>query len=133
MSKCDIFQKVKSGDTVAIEHFCKENGEDVNVKDDHEFTLIHWASTCGHKKVMEVLLRHGADANAKTKNKNTPAHNAAGSGCSTDVVEILIKAGADLNAKNILDESPAHKAAANGHTKILDYRILFSLARDTPV
>ncbi len=50
-------------------------------------------------KIIEILIKAGAELNIKDYNGNTPLHIASRSGYK-ELVEILIKSGADVNIKN---------------------------------
>ena len=51
----------------------------------------------GLADVVDALLQHGADAQARCKDGTTPLHKAARAG-NKAVVAMLIKAGADVSA-----------------------------------
>lgn len=57
------------------------------------------AAKCGDRGVVEVLIKHGADVNAKSNYGFTALMEAAGRG-HTEIVDALIKSGADVNAKD---------------------------------
>jgi ankyrin repeat protein len=59
---------------------------------------------------VEVLLKAGADVNAKGTDGSTPLHEAAANNTSP-VLEALLKGGAKVNAKNALGMTPLHLAA----------------------
>lgn len=50
-------------------------------------------------EVMELLIGHGADVNARGREGNTPLHDAASHG-STEAVRVLLEHGADPNVTN---------------------------------
>lgn len=59
------------------------------------------------KKIIELLIAHGADVNAKSKGGITPLHHAR----SKEMAELLIKHGANINAQtNGNDGSPLYYA-----------------------
>ncbi len=73
-----------------------EEGEvSVNQKDHSGFTALHYASREGHFGMVGYLLAQGADANAETEFKFTPAYLAAYNG-HLRVLYLLHSAGADL-------------------------------------
>jgi ankyrin repeat protein len=51
-----------------------------------------------------MLIEHGADVTAQTKNGETPLHRAS----SLEVVRMLIEHGADVTARNKDDQTPLH-------------------------
>ena len=70
---------------------------------------------------VEVLLKAGADVNAKQDDGWSPLHVAAAFNPSPAVLEVLLKAGADVNAKDKDGETPLHFAAAlNPSTAVLE-------------
>ena len=60
------------------------------------------------KEVVELLLRHGADVNAKTNKGVTPLHIAVLS--NIEIIEMLIRYGADVNAVDGEGNTPLHYA-----------------------
>lgn len=74
-------------------------GADVHLKDNYDRQAIHCAGiTADGRRVLELLLKHGADLEAREKNRYTPLTFATVWG-PTDVVEFLIEMGADLGAR----------------------------------
>jgi len=72
------------------------SGTDVNAKDDDGVTPLLVAAVSGRKEIIELLIREGADVNAKV-NGVTPLHQAAFRS-HKEIAELLIANGADLNA-----------------------------------
>ena len=81
----------------------------------------------GHVKIIEVLLEHGADADACDINDQRPLHEAARSSTHqddnkerSDCIEILVNKGnAHINARNIRRETPLHIACKYGSKKLI--------------
>lgn len=59
---------------------------------------LHYACHFGYKDVAELLLKNGADINAKEETDSTVLHLASSNG-HKDVAELLLMNGADINAK----------------------------------
>ncbi|EDQ84452.1 uncharacterized protein MONBRDRAFT_30228 [Monosiga brevicollis MX1] len=70
-------------------------------------TALHWACFNDHVEVVEMLLKHGADAKAKTNFGWTPLHWACREG-RVEVVEMLLEHGVDTDAKTDDGQTPLH-------------------------
>jgi cytohesin len=57
---------------------------------------LHYAAEEGHKKLVELLLAHGADLNASTSYDRTAAELAMSRG-HTEIVKLLVSKGADIS------------------------------------
>ncbi|PAA91642.1 hypothetical protein BOX15_Mlig030258g2 [Macrostomum lignano] len=75
--------------------------------------LLHAAVRRNDAQALQLLLNHGADANAQADSDGqTPLHLCVEHSCS-DCLKLLLTAGrADPNAVNQADETPLHSAAA---------------------
>lgn len=78
-------------------------------------TLCTFTSIGGQIAVVELLIKNGADVNAKNEFEFTPLHFAAEKE-HENITEFLIKSGADINAKNKLSGNTALHLAK--HEKI---------------
>jgi ankyrin repeat protein len=81
-------------------------------------TLLHFASGAGCLRVVESLLRLGADANARDGGSHTPLYrvaNECGSDDGPEIVRALVDAGGDVNASGgVKRTTPLHMAARRG-------------------
>ncbi|XP_072043710.1 uncharacterized protein [Amphiura filiformis] len=83
-------------------------------------TALHLASRLRHDKVCEILLKAGADVDAKvTEGQKTALHLASISG-RDKVCEILLKAGADVHAKDMEGQTALHLASRLRHDKVCE-------------
>jgi ankyrin repeat protein len=98
------------------------------------YTALMAAAHNGDLDVVQCLLDHGADANAKTPTGFSPLIAAALSG-NARVVALLLKRGAEPNAVCELErgilQTPAGVAASMGHTECL--RLLMAAGADINV
>jgi hemoglobin len=85
-------------------------------------SLLHDASACGSVRVVELLLRLGADANVSCG--RTPLYcvaNECGVAGGGDVVRALVRAGADVDAPSGSKRCTAlHMAARRGNVEVAE-------------
>lgn len=85
----------------------------INAPDKNGLTALHLAASENPSPaVVQRLLDHGADPNARSQNGMTPLHAAILGNTSLDVVSVLIKAGADPNARDSEGWTPLMFACA---------------------
>jgi ankyrin repeat protein len=87
-------------------------GADVSVADygGHQ-TALHLATVGWDKEIAELLLAHGADANARDISLQTPLHRAVY--CGAGFVQLLLDHGADPAAQDIEGKTPLALAEEN--------------------
>ena len=75
-------------------------GADPNTKDPQSgSTLLATAALMGHTEIVALLLEHGADINARSRDGGTPLHAAAFLG-RAEIVKLLLNKGADTAIRN---------------------------------
>jgi ankyrin repeat protein len=101
-----------------------ENGADVDATDSQDKTPLHIAASMHHFRLVEMLLDHGANVNARENVfESTPLHNAAVGTVYydeqtgprhksfPDMVSMLLDRGADIDARDKYGNTPLHQAA----------------------
>ncbi len=108
-----------------LELLVKKIGEKgINTQNEHGKSPLHIAISCSSTPCAELLLKSGADVNAKDNKGNTPLHKVrcdgpAGVGV-LDLVKIMVDKGADVNTKNGEGLTPCTLALRNGYSEIID-------------
>jgi ankyrin repeat protein len=85
------------------------------------FTALHLASYFDRPEMARLLLDHGADPNAVSRNAMSlrPLHSAASSRAA-GVAQMLLDAGATVNDKQHGGYTPLHAAANNGDMPLIN-------------
>eukprot|EP00118_Oscarella_pearsei_P027696 m.311298 g.311298 ORF g.311298 m.311298 type:complete len:621 (+) comp64564_c0_seq1:82-1944(+) len=83
-------------------------------------TPLWSAATAGHVKVVQSLLRAGANVNHSTTSNSTPLRGACFDGHLV-VVKELLEAGAKPNVGNRLNQTPLMIASGRGHAQVVEY------------
>jgi ankyrin repeat protein len=93
----------------------RANSALVNAFSSDGFTPLHLAAYFGQADMARVLLAHGADPDAVSRNPMAlrPLHSAAASR-ALGIATSLLAGGADVNAKQHGGWTPLHGAAGNG-------------------
>ena len=113
----EIIKAAKSGAALRVKELLELDAALISARDSDGSTPLHCATWKGHQGVVEVLLSHGADVNARNNNEHwgtTPLHAAAHAN-QRAIAELLIAHGADIHATNLngrtpLAETEFHKA-----------------------
>ena len=108
------------------------NLRDINERDGHGNTALHFAAQSGRKEKALSLIRAGAEVNAQNKDGNTPLHfvfvlpdmpegespksqKRDSEKIRAEITAALVKAGAEVNMANENVETPLHLAAIYGN------------------
>lgn len=85
---------------------------DVNIKNKHNETPLHWCAKMNSTKTAKLLLDNRANANAMDNSMSTPLHYAASMG-NLEVIVLLLDYGADATATDSDNSNPMELAAEN--------------------
>ena len=89
-------------------------GADVRVKDDFEWTALHYTAAVGDHDIAFLLLASGADIDGRGSGGWTPLHSAARKG-NDKVVATLIENGANVEARCLKNQTPLDLARKHGY------------------
>lgn len=92
---------------------------DVNAVESRNKTALHIAAAHDREDIVQLLLKHGADIEARSDGGWTPLHNACDKG-SVVIVRLLLQAGARINAQLLNGVTPLHLAAQAGHREVVE-------------
>lgn len=128
-----LFEAVKNGDLDGVKK-AVANGADVNDRDPHTLTPLHWAAVFGYNRVVEFLLDTGAEIDAVTikgaccysceveclcfSRGESPLLSAVGNG-QEETVNLLLGKGANHKIKTVSGSTFLHQAAEKGMLGII--------------
>ena len=69
---CSILHHAASGGCYNGIKMALDHGADIDLLDSQDWTALHWACRNGKKSTVELLLKSGADRQAKNRQKQTP-------------------------------------------------------------
>lgn len=123
-AELNIFDAAAAGDLDRLKALAAEDTGLIGSYSPDGFTPLGLAAFFGRKDVLDFLLRHGADANAASKNQMrvTPLHSAVAHRdpeIATAMVESLLSSGAKVNVAQDGGWTPLHQAAAHGQLEIM--------------
>ncbi|XP_063050510.1 ankyrin repeat and death domain-containing protein 1B [Engraulis encrasicolus] len=116
----EYIEAAKRNDVEAM----KLNGRGVNVnaKNVHHRTALHYAVAFRNVEAVQVILRRRAKLDLQDKHGLSAIHLAAWFG-SLDILKLLVQAGADQEIETKEGLNVMHCAAINNHTDIMAYII----------
>jgi len=105
-----IHDAAESGDLKRMEELVNR-GENINIQNmPYQQRPLHIAVYNEHPEIVALLLKHGADVNARMNNGQTPLFIAAYFG-DIESLKMLLDHGAQVNISDHLGNTPLHKAA----------------------
>lgn len=111
----------------AIDALINARPDALTIVDGLRKTLLHIAVTAGAERVVNLLIKRGADVHARDRYNRTPLGglgseyvrpNLEENHCH--IIDRLVEAGADINSEDEFGNTAAFYAARNGKLRILD-------------
>lgn len=110
INECEktVFDWCKEGELDKIKYVINKDASVVDVKDDEQMTLLHWAVDHGHVDITSFLLQcNGCNINSQDSYLQTPLHYAVT--CDhTSLAKLLVKHGADLQLTDSDGNTPSY-------------------------
>ena len=104
------------GDLKQVEDFVIKYPRAINKRSTHEGTLLTAAAHSGNLKLVDFLVDHGADVNAKNNEGDTPLHRAV----NPEIFDYLVAHGANVNATNNSGHTPLQQVSFSTKPKMLE-------------
>jgi ankyrin repeat protein len=128
-SDVTVNDAARKGDVPLVEKLLIQ-GQNPDKPNRHGFVALSGAAgkcTDSHLKILELLIRYGADIDRKSEDGTVAIANATSWGCVNNI-EFLIKSGADVNTIKNNGFSPLISASNSGN--ILIVKILLEAGAD---
>lgn len=98
------------GKAELVEEILQSNPNVHSAVDSDGYTPLHRACYNNHVDIARLLIKHGADVNARTQYGWTPLHSAV-KWSNADAAALLLQHGSDVNALSDGQQTPLHVAA----------------------
>jgi len=117
--KTPLCSAYSGGDMEAM-RLLLESGAEPDVQYCSFGLVSHHAAHKGRADVVDLLLHHKADVNAREDTDSTPLHVASIDG-HLEVVKLLLENGAELDARGETSSTPLHWASKCGHADVAKF------------
>lgn len=120
MVKLTVYEAAATGKMTHLISNLGHKPELVNAYSEDGYQPIGLAAYFGHEKVVEYLIKAGAEVNSPSKNALgvTPLQSAVAGG-HLEIIRLLLTAGASPNVREGGGYTPLHTAAHNGDAEIV--------------
>ena len=120
MVKLTVYEAAATGKLTHLISNLGHNPELVNAYSDDGYQPLGLAAYFGHEKIVEYLIKAGAEVNSPSKNSLgvTPLQSAVAGG-HLEVTRMLLTTGASPNVRERGGYTPLHTAAHNGDVEIV--------------
>ena len=110
-----FFHQISSGNIIRVNEMLNKNPSLCRSRTWMKKTGLHLAVQNAQVKISSILIKYGADVDAKDFDRITPIHIASQTG-NIEIMKLLIQHGANINSIGYRhDETPLHIAAFEGH------------------
>jgi ankyrin repeat protein len=118
----DIFEAATVGDSLRLEDLLAADPGAAHSFSGDGWTPLHLAAGFGTPQSVDVLLQHGAQVDAVSKNpqRNQPLHAALALGRDPEVVRLLLAHGANPNAVQVGGFTALFSAASAGRRDLVE-------------
>jgi ankyrin repeat protein len=113
-----LFYAALCGFSGLANYLINTHGEDIGAECRHHQTPLRAASYCGGAEVVQLLLHHKANVDARDAQGWTPLHVASAMG-HTKVAQLLLEHGADVNVRNDYKDTPLTLASYHGRSEVV--------------
>src|SRR2546425_1024887 len=113
-----LFKAIEAGRVDEVRELIETDPKLASARNKDGASALTWAAYYRHTPICELLLKAGADVDARSHGAFTALHIAAANG-ATRMVEALLNAGADGGAKTEGGKTPIDFAVDGDHSEVV--------------